>query len=737
MDDDSGSFVKNRAKRNRPDKAGRFAALERLKQVKQGTRSKYELKEETSVYEEVDENEYSRLVQERQEKDWIVDDDGTGYVEDGREIFDDDIGEEEFEAPKKAKTATKNPFRPPNAKKPGEKAGTIAAMFSAQQPKKKSEKDVTVNDDELINSIFNSVTSTSRAETSLAAHSFRPIDRAVQEVSSSRSPLNPFAKKSFKSQPAREIMKPRTINYDRVDSPSYTELRPRPQVKEEPVDIDEFCTEDIMHDSPDIDEASPADAAVKHEGCPTDEDLLCLADEDDDDFRAEFENEPVKTESKVTIKEDSKANLKHDVKKEENGFPQWNGVCVEEAVPTADISLDDLPTVQNEDGESVIKFFWLDAFEDYFKNPGTVHMFGKVKIPNSEAHVSCCVTVRNIPRRLFLLPRESASDEADEMAIMKTVYNEFTQIAEKHRIEEFKTKVTTKLYAFGKEGVPAEARYLEILYPARFPALPSDLSGKTFSAAFGMNTSSLEALLINQKLKGPCWLELKNPTSPSVPVSWCKVEVVLSRPEDVVVAKSEAPPPLVVATLSVRTVHNPIASQNEIVAVSVLAHHAFPIDRRAPQPPYQTHFCALTKPSGTLFPCRFTNDVAHFKSTSLEVMDSERSLLTFFIAKLQRLDPDILIGHDIQSFDLDVLLHRMVTHKIPNWSRLGRLKRGNAGALGKTADKQITPGRLVCDAKVSARELVQCKSYDLTELVKTLLQKERIPITPEQVLDMY
>ncbi|KAH9369594.1 hypothetical protein HPB48_011512 [Haemaphysalis longicornis] len=339
---------------------------------------------------------------------------------------------------------------------------------------------------------------------------------------------------------------------------------------------------------------------------------------------------------------------------------------------------------------------------------------------------------------ILFFPCHKASDDAEEVAIMKNVYSEFTQIAEKHRIEEFKTKVTTKLYAFGKAGVPAEARYLEILYPAHYPALPSDLTGNTFSAAFGMNTSSLEALLINQKLKGPCWLELKNPTSPSVPVSWCKVEVVLNRPEDVVVVpKSEAPPPLVAVTLSLRTVHNPSTSQNEIVAVSVLAHHAFPIDKQAPQPPYQSHFCALTKPSGTIFPIRFKNDVARFKSTSLQVMDSERSLLTFLIARLQKLDPDILIGHDIQSFELDVLLHRMLAHKIPNWSRLGRLKRGNAGALGKSADKQITPGRLVCDAKVSAKELVQCKSYDLSELVRTLLQKERLSLTAEQVLDMY
>ena len=39
-------------------------------------------------------------------------------------------------------------------------------------------------------------------------------------------------------------------------------------------------------------------------------------------------------------------------------------------------------------------------------------------------------------------------------------------------------------------------------------------------------------------------------------------------------------------------------------------------------------------------------------------MDSERALLGFLLAKVGKLDPDIIIGHDISGFDLDVILHR-------------------------------------------------------------------------------
>lgn len=85
---------------------------------------------------------------------------------------------------------------------------------------------------------------------------------------------------------------------------------------------------------------------------------------------------------------------------------------------------------------------------------------------------------------------------------------------------------------------------------------------------------------------------------------------------------------------------------------------------------------AISRPSSILWPPRHQEVLKKCGDPSKVVkMDSERALLTFFLAKLSKIDPDLIIGHDICSHILSTLVNRLEANKIQNWSKIGRLRR--------------------------------------------------------------
>ena len=69
------------------------------------------------------------------------------------------------------------------------------------------------------------------------------------------------------------------------------------------------------------------------------------------------------------------------------------------------------PPLDEVDGEQVLHFYWIDAYELPFGNrTGAVYLFGKVFVESVGDYVSCCVTVRGLERNLFVLPRDVKLD---------------------------------------------------------------------------------------------------------------------------------------------------------------------------------------------------------------------------------------------------------------------------------------------------------------------------------------
>jgi hypothetical protein len=87
-------------------RAARLAELRALRAAGKTTAATYVVEEDTQLFDEVDDTDYKNIVRKRLDADdFVVDDNGEGYVDDGREDWDDeqDYGSEsEVEASSKA-----------------------------------------------------------------------------------------------------------------------------------------------------------------------------------------------------------------------------------------------------------------------------------------------------------------------------------------------------------------------------------------------------------------------------------------------------------------------------------------------------------------------------------------------------------------------------------------------------------------------------------------------------------
>ena len=407
----------------------------------------------------------------------------------------------------------------------------------------------------------------------------------------------------------------------------------------------------------------------------------------------------------------------------------------------------------DKDGSCLV--YWFDAYE---RQPnGPVYLFGKMKDTKSPTGVStCCVVVENLQRNLFFLPREATTDGKE--VSFEDLQAEASEVAIKHGISRFGCKKVTRKYAFELPDVPTESEYLKMIYPYNScPQLPLGLSGRTFSHVFGTNTSALEILLIKRKIMGPCWLRINPSSINGKSASWCRTELIVTDPKQIsplqpAEGKELPPPPFMTAmSLTLRTVMNPESKAHEIVANSGLIYDSVDIDgsrsTASDRPHCASAFTVIRDLENVGFSNRFASAFTSGPNNiRVEQAKNEKSLLNYFIAMLQRHDPDILVGHNFLGFDLGILLHRMRACKVDFWSKIGRLNwtqwpKSKAGSTLSTeasyAEKQILCGRIVCDTYLAAKDLIKAKNYSLGTLAESQLGLQRGPFDYERVRDYF
>jgi DNA polymerase alpha subunit A len=392
-----------------------------------------------------------------------------------------------------------------------------------------------------------------------------------------------------------------------------------------------------------------------------------------------------------------------------------------------------------------MQFYLVDVHEDHAN--ASVILFGRLRSSGTTTH-SCSIIVKNINRNVFFLHRD-AQEEDDDVARSNSmaVFAEFDKLRKSGKkpfadIKEFKVpkQLVRRNYSFELPGVPhGLLNFFKVVYPGKYPALPSDLTGDSFSRIFGANTSLTELLLVKCKIMGPCWLNVAGAVKQDRRArSWCKEEYTLDfgglksksfKPITVVSDNVPEPPRLSILGISIKSIAN-TNLHREIASVAMCSAPAVKLESTENEIKFDAvngKFTALRLQEGRGLPQR---EIERLRSLGIDVCD-EKQLLNLFCAKIQQLDPDIIMGHNVFGNELDVLAARMTYYGIKSWHRLSRLQRPDepnppkskkgGPANSQWAGRQCTIGRLVCDTYLNARELVRESNYEIGNLSKSLL----------------
>ncbi|KAH8169579.1 DNA polymerase family B domain-containing protein [Sarocladium implicatum] len=726
-----------------PPRVNHRAKLAELKALRQSGKKafeNYQVDDADNLYDEVDEDGYKKIVRDRlNQDDFVVDDNGEGYADDGREDWDrvqryDSDSEEDGALPSKgrpSKTAKKARQDEQAARDANDR--NISEYFTKgavkAQPKAKVVK--TKADDDFLQDLLGEVDTNIPAPAPRQSKFERSGDR---RKSRHLSPAPEPASKKKKTLDTRLPSPPAPSN-DLHSDDGYL-----PTIDDELPSMADVPMSDPAPSSPAA-KVAQRKAQIKKE--PKD-------DEDEEDMMEVAHASAVNTASvnmtgarpvKKLIKPEPLSSIpavssplkpsQADVDSSSwNALTDKLNVVSSPATESRSVGKIDHNDAIEQDGS--LNFFWTD----YTEVNGSLCLFGKVLNKKTRQYVSCFVKVDNILRKLYFLPRQqrvrNGEETGDEVEMMD-VYGEVDDIMTKMNVGMHKIKQCTRKYAFEIQGIPKEAQYMKLLYPYTKPQLDASATGETFSHVFGTNTSLFEQFVLWKNIMGPCWLKIDDADFSSIKnASHCKLEVLAEHP-NMVSCLTESDnldaPPLTLMSLALRTAFNAKENKQEILAISARIYERVLLSDTTPADKLPCRTFTVIRPHGQAFPMGFDQLVQKRRRGLIATKKTEAEILSFFLAQVDVADPDVILGHQLEGVDYSILLNRLHEKKTPQWSRLGRFRRtqwpASLGKMGSNvfAERQIMAGRLLCDLANDAGKsaMFKCQTWSLTEMCSLYL----------------
>ena len=704
--------------------------LEKLKKLQAARSGKAltdeEEEEDSQLYDEVDEKEYrSRKRQELLQDDFVEDDDGVGYVDHG---IDDDWGKrEDFYSDEEDVDMNKRKFSGKKTENDKDQK-VIESMLRAQQTKL---------------AVFNQFKKTKK---SFADDEFDDIlgefDEGTQEkpkiritsnieMFSSKLPSSPSAMGSSKRSISSKFLAP---SPKKLKTEADSSIDNSLQINSSPLK---------SHSQKITIEKSDMSDEVK--SSPTSSKGLKIKQEESDDESDEDIMFGRRTMRSITatrqINLSSKSNTGSSPFVTAPGTP----IGASNATPSKDqkfssSSAEMLTLTDNKYTKEQIvdpetgyfNMFWLDFTEV----DNTLILFGKVKAHDG-SFVSAMVQVNGMDRELFFLTRDGHTPEEVHEEIVPL-------LLEKYGLENIRAKPQAMKYAFELPEIPKKANYLKVLLPFKTPKntrdlIPPELSSDTFRHVFGGNTNILESFLVQNKIMGPCWLEIKNGDFEALQnTSHCALEISIAKPQYITPIENSTVPILKCTSLSMQTVMNVKENRQEIVSITISNYNSLSLDSPIPEDLKPDDIVTLVRPpNGTNFPLGLAALAKQKLNGQVRLFNNEKTLLACFCAMVKVSDPDVIIGHRLESIFLDVLAHRVHSSKIPTFSSLGRRSRKewperfgkNNSNMNHFLIREIFSGRLLCDISNEMGQSLtpKCQSWELPEMYQVTCGREYKP----------
>ncbi|KAJ8125386.1 hypothetical protein O1611_g8253 [Lasiodiplodia mahajangana] len=724
------------------NRRNKLAELRALRASGKKAYDTYEVAEERALYEEVDENEYKKIVRDRlNQDDFVVDDNGEGYVDDGREDWDRapayySESEDDIAAGPRDRKSEKKKREEDKAKRDANDRD-ISDFFlkgqTAPQPKAKVIK--TEDDDRFLADLLGEVDANVQAPLPRLPKRHRsPERRRARVLSPVRNVRQPVAKKARLSPECLPPQLDDNVHDDDFPLPIEDDILPQSNddVMSDPMPVPSSPTARVVARKAQL-KAEPADEEDE------DEEMMEVAHAGA--IKAASVNLSASRPIKKLVKPDpypSPASSSPSKAPESDvDSSSWNqlinglNTTGSSSLQARTVGKMDYRDAIEEDGS--LNMFWTD----YTEVNGSLCLFGKVLNKKTQTYASCFVKVDKIQRTLFFLPRKcrqkNGEDTSEEVEI-PDVYSEVEDIMSKMNVERHMVKPCNRKYAFELPGIPQEAQYLKLLYPYTKPQIPPETTGETFSHIFGTNTALFEQFVLWKNIMGPCWLKLKDADFGTLKnSSYAKLEVQVADPDTISLLNDSDnvdAPPLTLMSLAMRTTFNAKDNKSEILAISARIYQDVSLSDTTPARSSSTF--TLIRPNGTAFPIGFDKLAQGRKGGSIVLMKTEVDILSRFLEQLDVVDPDVLIGHQLEGVDYSIILNRLQEKKVPQWARLGRLRRAQwPASIGKAggnvfAERQVMAGRLLCDLANDAGKSVmyKCQSWSLTEMCNLYLKDD-------------